>query len=528
MQKLKSLTPAAEVFLSEGKNDGFSFRDFLPVSNYFDMPSARENREFDITDITPRFVGYDETAPRGEQALCDVCTADHILDKASADNPNDENLQLLLKRWYEIDEALQSNTHVRKFPTEIAQMKKELGAMLTGWHEAELRRIQNIFLETRKALGNIPAAQFIPRYISRIYMRDEDEQRGEIQEKGGQPIRIGSFVAVSVSPRTCFNRMVFVLGLEPGYHVLAGCGNADNHGSHLYLLRNIRMKLRDDVHRHTERAIKRWQLLYAQTYESALKIKQLNEEQPRGGNEIEVTQSLSGLWSIDNALQKNPREQNLWIEGDALEAMLGDPDRTFRHTVRAILVRKSIMNGEWEVLLVVERGDQKTGGAATKKTGKPPAFGCPGGMVENNETIRRALTRETENEAMTRQVTKIVACVAEYKKAKRPDSTMENIDHWFVIEADREAGNSKDLIETTEIKDVRWVPLSELANFTFQNTKAGRAIWNLHSIMDRKMMYPNHAANLLQILPRIPGIVLPENWDQFEKNLRKFWEENRS
>lgn len=554
MQKLSSLSEAAKAFLGEEKEDGFSFLDLLP-RNYFDMPSAKGNKTFDVSDVTPRFVGYDLASPEGNQAVCAVCLADRILDKASAEHPSHEKLQLLLQRWHEIEEAISGKSpektssehampaigggyegvpsgtyHRAKFPAEISQMKKELDAMLATWTEVELVNIQNIFLETRKSLGQIAGTQFIPRYISRIYMREGDEQLGEIQEKNGQPIRIGAFVAASVSPRTCFNRVVFTLGLQPGYHVLAGCGSADDHNSHLYFLRNIRMKLKDDLHRGNSRPIKRWQLLYAQTYEQALKIKQLNDEQPRNigdaTNESAVI-SLSQMWS-SNISQVIAGKPELWTEGEALEKILGEPDRTFRHTVRGVMIRKSFMTGDYEVLLVVEKGDQKTGGDKTSKTGKPPAFGCPGGMVENQETIGRALEREVENESMTRKVTKIIACVSEYKKKKLVDAKKENIDHWFVIEGDREAGCSKNLIEVPEIKDVRWIPLSDLADFTFQNTRQGKAVWNVQTIMDRKMMYPNHAANLIKILPRVPGIILPENFRQFEKNLQKFWDENRT
>lgn len=540
MQKLGSLTAAAKAFLGEEKEDGFSFIQLLP-RKYFDLPSAKGNKTFDVSDVTPRFVGYDLTSPEGKQVECAVCVVNRILDKAAEAHPSHQKLQTLLKRWHEIDEAVfgkslseagPSGTYQRqKFPAEISQMKKELDAMLASWTEAELTWIQNALLETRKSIGRIAETQFLPRYISRIYMREGDEQLGEIQEENGRPKRMGSFAAVRVSPRTCFNRVVFALGLQPGYHVLAGCGSADDHTSHLYFLRNIRMKLKDDLHRGDSRPIKRWQLLYAQTYEQALKIKELNEAQPRNAisNEKNETpmNSLTEMW-FSNLSQAITAKSEIWTEGEALEKILGDPDRSFRHTVRGVMVRKSFMTGEYEVLLVVEKGDQKSGGDKNKKTGKPPAFGCPGGMVENQETVGRALAREVENEAMTMKVTKIIACVSEYKKKKIVDSRMENIDHWFVIEGDREAGSSKNLIEVPEIKDVRWIPLADLANFTFQDTRQGKAVWNVQTIMDRKMIYPNHAANLIKILPRIPGLILPENFKQFEKNLQKFWDENRT
>lgn len=539
MQKLGSLTAAAKTFLGEEKEDGFSFLRLLP-RNYFDLPSAKGNKTFDVADVTPRFVGYDSTSPEGNKVECSVCLVNRILDKAAADNPEDGKLLQLLWRWNEIDEEISgkvhfenspSGTHQRhKFPAEISQMKRELDALLAGWTEAELKRLQDIFLNTRKSLGLIAETQFLPRYISRIYMREGDEQLGEIQEKNGQPIRIGAFVAVNVSPRTCFNRVVFSLGLQPGYHVMAGCGSADDHNSHLYFLRNIRMKLKDDMHRGDNRPIKRWQLLYAQTYEQALNIKKLNDEQPRNPGDSKdepVADTLVKMW-FSNLSQAVIAKSEVWTDGEALEKILGEPDRSMRHTVRGVMVKKSVMTGQYEVLLVVEKGDQKTGGERNKKSGKPPAFGCPGGMVENQETVGRALMREVENEAMTSKVVKIVACVSEYKKKKLADAKKENIDHWFVIEGDREAGNSKNLIEVPEIKDVRWVPLSELANFTFQDTRQGKAVWNVQTIMDRKMMYPNHAANLIKILPRIPGIVIPDNFKQFEKNLQKFWDENRT
>ncbi|MBU6142311.1 NUDIX domain-containing protein [Patescibacteria group bacterium] len=525
--KLSSLTERAEAFLREEKADKLSFRKLIPAGPYFDLVSARLNQTLDIADITPRFVGYDMTAPEGDRTMCDLCIADEVINKAHHDHPQDEKLQWLVQAWKDLDSAMRGREQPRKTPREVVQMKNDLDRTLAGWTETELQRIQDLFLAARNALGIVSGAQFAPRYVSRIYMREEDEHRGEVQEKSGQPIRVGSFVAVKVWERTCFARAVFALGLRPGYHVLAGCGNADDHGSDLYALRNIRLKLKDDVHRRTDRAMQRWQLLYAQTYDQALKIKELNTEQLPQKDPREP-ETASSLWVRGSVTERHIERKDLWIQGEELEKLLGDPDRTYRHTVRAVTLRKSLSRDDWEILLVLERGDQKSGGAATKKTGKPPAFGCPGGMVEKNETVGRALTRETENEAQTREVTKVVACVAEYKKAKRPDSDMENIDHWFVVEVDREAGTSKKLVETLEIKDVRWVPLADLAQFRFQNTRPGKASWNLSVILEQKLMYPNHAANLIRILPRIPGIVLPENWKEFEENLRKFGEGNRS
>lgn len=56
MQKLGSLTASAEAFLSEVKEDGFTFFNLIPW-NYFAMPSAKGNKTFDVSDVTPKLSG---------------------------------------------------------------------------------------------------------------------------------------------------------------------------------------------------------------------------------------------------------------------------------------------------------------------------------------------------------------------------------------------------------------------------------------------------------------------------------------
>ena len=528
--KLSSLTAEAEAFLREEKADGLSFRKLVPTGPYFDLISARLNRTLDVADIMPRFIGYDRTAPEGDRTTCDLCIADEVLNRAHQNHPQDEKLQWLLKAWIDIDDAIENHASSRKTLKEIAQMKNDLDRALAAWPTAELQRIQDLFLAVRKEIGTVPGAQFAPRYVSRIFMRErEDADRiGEVQEKNGQPIRVGSFVAVQVSPRTCFQRVVFALGLQPGYHVLAGCGNADDRGSHLYALRNIRLKLKDDADRRSGHAIQRWQLLYAQTHDQALKIKELNTEQlPAKGAQEPETASV--LWSQTSGATKGVKRQSLWVTGEPLEKLLSlTPDKSSHNTNRGLALRCSPFTHQWEIIMVLERGDNPD-----KKSGKPPAFGVPGGTVDDKETIGQALRREFQNEAGTREVEKVLAYIAEQRKKNRKDPSLENIiDRWFLVKPDQEAGHSRNIIETREIKKVLWVPLIELPRFKFQDTRPGKAIWDVRRVDEEKRMFFNHGDALFQILPtltpHIPSFVLPDNWDELGENLRKFEERDRS
>ena len=525
VRKLESLTSEAKAKLGELQADGFCFMDLIPRgTGYFDLLSAKENRIFDVADLY-RFIGEDKTAPQGGNTLCDYCLTDRILDKALSDNPGDSLLEDMCRRWCELDAAIGNESHPRKFPSEISKLKKSLDVWFSAISSENLKRVQDIFLAARKSMEADPAfldtldkVRFIPRFVTCLHMREEDgPQIGEVRMKNDQPIRMGAFVAVSVEEQTCFNRVVFALGLKPGYHVLAGCGIANHDRSHLGFLQNIRIKP-------NKNGRSNWRRLYAQTYDLAMNTKILNDENPRNsaGNGAESPVSLRNLWERAANPGKSFGSPELWIIGKELEDKLGDPDRDFRHTVRAIMARKSRFSSEWEILLVVEKGAQKSGGAATRKSGKPPGFGCPGGMVEDNETVGRALVREAENESQTRQISKIVACVLEYEKEKRPDCDRKNVDHWFVVEGDQEAGLSKRLIESDEIHSIRWVPLKDLPAFSFQDTREGRSVWNVQSIVERKLMYPNHAINLIRAIPRIPGVVLPENWTEFKDKLRQF------
>ena len=390
------------------------------------------------------------------------------------------------------------------------------------WSIADIEAIQQKFIAIKNEIleRDSDKSEMIPRFRVKIESREEEEGRGEILRKNGEIQRIGSFVAVRVDARSCFKKIVFVLGLDPGIHILAGCGNASAYYSHLYQIRNFRFEIPNAVVRQTIRHW--WNLLPSMICKDALMKKEEFEKKGVATNYL-----LSDLWKRRIATKEV--ETGTWIDGEALKAHLGIPNPEFRHTVRGLAVRPDRFTGEWGVLLLVEKGDQKSGGKANVKSGKFSAYGCPGGTVEDNkkdsklgETIERALCRETENEAQCRKVTKIVAKVAEIKKQPFPDSPRINYDHWLYIEVDPEAGTSKNLVEVSEIVSgrVRWVPLSELASFTFQDSK--HPIWNLERVIKEKRMYLGHAINLFQILPRVPGISLPDNFAEFGENIQKF------
>ncbi len=519
VQSLRVLTPAASAFLQEKQADTFSFASLLPM-DYFNIIGTRLCRELDVDDVR-QYVGLDETAPLGSKTPCAVEMSNLICDSVRDAYPDDEHIQMLLREWHEIDEARSARGFAGKNPHEIEEMQSVLDALVRSWGTDEIRRMQCIFTGIREKM-DFASTEIIPRAITRIYMREEDGHRkGEIQMKNESPIKNGCFVAVAVNQKSCFRRVVFSLGLEPGYHVLASCGSMDNHESHLYALRCIRMMpLRNDARRrkNDRTEYKKLVPLYAQTYFQAQKIKELNTPQEAAPGILVTT--LTDLW-CGNVRRAKPAEPEIWVTGAELKKELGQPDPEFRHTVRGLAIRRRASEAggfQWEVLTVTERGDN-----AAERIGKPPGIGLPGGMREKDATLEQTLCRETENEAQTKRVTKVVALVALQKKHRRSDAEQENIDHWFYIETDLEAGLSKKMVEGDEIFSVQWVALSELAHFGFQHTsQKGQTVWDVKKVHERRLMYPNHADKLISILPRIPGIEIPENFAQFKDNLDKF------
>ncbi len=518
MQILETLSPEAKALLDTVAGDGYSFTHLLP-RKYWEI--AGRNIYFPLdAESLESYVGLDVTAPLGAKTPSAVEVSNLVCNLALEWYPDDEKLQYLLAKWAELEEEAGKDSFPRKRPSEIISLKKEFHSVISLWAVGDIRRLHMMFAKILASLGEQPETCFIPRYIARIHMREVDgESLGQIQKKGEKDIRGGSFVAVSVSSGTCFSRVVFTLGLQPGYHVLAGHGNADDPKSDLYLLRNIRMKLKNDIHRQDRRNFEKWGLLYAQTYEGANEIKKLNTFESDDSKKI----TLQDLW-LGNSSSKSAVEiQEIWVTGEELEKVLdSQPDPEFRNTVRAVAPRKSSFSDEWEILTVTERGDN-----AAERTGKPPLVGLPGGMREDGTTLRQTLCRETQNEAQTRSLEEILALVAVQKKKRRVNSEQENIDSWFYVRLDSEAGLSKKMIEGNEIYSVQWIPLSELANCGFQNTKnKNKTVWDVRKVHERILLSVNHAANLIRILPRVPGLKLPDNWEVFKQNLRKFQSDN--
>lgn len=517
MQVLATLTPEAMAFLSAPGEDGYSYNHLLP-NKYFEIVGRHIYFPLDV-DGLKSYIGLDESAPLGAKTPCAYCVSDLICNQAAELYPEDEHLQYLIYKWAELESAISSESFPRKRPSEAVSLKKEFQSVVSSWPIAEIHRLHDIFSGLRASLGERPETSFIPRYVARIHMRDADgELIGQIQKKGEGDILSGSFSAIVVSSNTCFSRLVFTLGLDAGCHIPAACGNTDDPKSHLYRLRNIRMVLKSDVHRQDRNQFEKWGLLYAQTFKDANEIKKLKDNDSKDAGKV----SLEDLWSGRVSFKAVPEIPTVWITGAELEKELGQPDESLRHTVRAVALRKSPFSGEMEVLTVTERGDNPGG-----RTGKPPLVGVPGGMREKNATILQTLCRETENEAQTKSVEKVVALVALHKKRKRPDSEQENMDHWFYVKLDSEAGLSKKMIEGDEIYMVRWLPLSELAACGFQHTKnKSRTAWDVRKVHEQKLLSINHASWLAKILPVIPEIRLPENWEAFRENIRKFQTES--
>ncbi|GEM_PF-2554729 len=519
MKDLATLSPEAQAILEKYEEDGFSFKDLLP-NKYWEMAGRHIYFPLDPEGLSD-YVGKDAKAPLGAKTPCVVCIANMVGNLAKERHPENEKLQHLIDRWAELEGEAAKTSFPRKRPSEIIEMKKEFYRTISFWTAFEIRGLQKIFLEILESLGEKPETHFIPRYIARIRMRESDgESIGEIQKKGESDIRGGSFVAVSVSPMTCFNRIVFTLGLKPGYHALAGCGNSDHPESHLYQLRNVRMKLKDDIHRGNQRGFEKFGLLYAQTYEAAEAIKKLNDAEPG------EFQTLGECWFSNPSKPRIKLPETVWVTGSDMDKKLETHDHSIRHTMRMVTFAPSI-DGTWDLVMVVERGDQKTGGKSTERTGKPPGLGIPGGQVEKQEVLGATALREFSNEAQTMS-SKILGLFAETRKGRIPGATMDNVDHWLVALADREACSTKGLVERPEIYKVYRIKLDQLATFGFQDTK--RAVWDLDRVDRCRLLYPNHASHLVAGLPLIvekgifPGLKLPDNFQQFKDNLVNFLE----
>lgn len=522
IQRLDILNEEAKELFFRKESDELSLNDFMGLSGLA-LFSVRKNKLLAVDDIQ-KLCGHDFSVPSGQKIRCAICLTDLILKEVRKRYSNDEKISWLIEHYDALDDILSGKTMDKTSPGRILELQNEIDKVVGSWQIEALEDIQKKFSLIKDEIfaANSDSSEMIPRFRVKIQAREEDEDRGEILERNGKPQYSGSFIVVKADARNCFKKIVFVLGLKPGFHVLAGCGNASRYYAHLYQLRNFRFELPKDG-AGAGRIRHWWNLLPSLIYRDALLKKSEFEE-----ISAPVDSLPSDLWKRSSGAEKEVKNE-IWIDGEELQARLGIPDPKFRHTVRGLAARPNRFTGEWEVLLLVEKGDQKSGGKANARSGKPPGYGCPGGTVEDNkkdnkigETVERTLCRETENEAQCRKVTKIIAKVAEIKKQPFPDSPRINYDHWFYIEVDPEAGMSKSLIETTEIVSgrVRWVPLSELASFTFQNKN--HPVWNIEIVIEKKMIYFSHAQNLFRILPRIPGIKLPDNWAEFGENIQKF------
>lgn len=529
-QSLEILTPEAKAFLEKTAEDRFSFEHLLP-RNYFSHVGRVIFYPLTVNDLGA-YVGYDDSAPHGAKTVCAVCLSDLVCDIASWLYPEDEHLQYLLYMWKELEDAASQRSFPRKRPSEVISLKKEFHKIVSSWPLEEIHRLHRIFSRIAESRMKRSRNFFSPRYITRIHMRETDgELIGQIQKSrnGQDDVRNGSFVVSVVASNTCFSRIPFTLGLKPGCHVIAACGNADGYGkideaeSHLHLLRNFRMVLdsnkrrNQDPNRNSRGGFEKFGMLYAQTYKDAYEVKKLKDADAK-----EVT--LEDLWLGKVSAYAKVNIPASWVIGEELKKELGQPDESLRHTVRAVALRRNLFSGEGEVLTVTEYGDNPEG-----RTGKPPLVGLPGGMREDNATILQTLCRETENESQTKSLEKVFALVGLHKKNKRMDSDQENLDHWFYVKLDKEAGLSKKLIEGKEIYAVRWIPISELATCGFQYTgRNGRTVWDVRKVHEQKLFSVNHADWLAKIIPLIIskdpgiGIKLPDNWNEFLENIRKF------
>jgi len=513
IRKLETFHPEAKRAFLEKQSDGFSFADFLDES-ILALASVRKNSFLTLNDMGT-YIGDDDSSPAGKKTFCAHCLVKLIISEAETQYPDNQKLKTVIGLYEEIDRIL-NNGEIP--PREILQAQKGLESALSSWPIEDLQYIQNIFIKIKNeilAKEKFGGTEMIARYRAKVRARAEDEDPGAIVKKDGKLQYIGSYVAVGVNKHVCFRKIVFVLGLEPGYHLLAACGSAGydkykHHQSHLYHLKNFRLKLpdRNSKSRHW------WDPLPSKTYSEAFEKKQYFEK-TQNTNE---GKSIIELWK-EARLSREETYKEIWVEGEALKTKLETiPSKERSHTVRGLALRKNQFTGNWEILLLTEKGDNK----------KFPATGLPGGGVDDGESFGQALERETVNESGCGKIKKIIAQVAEIPKAQMPGYAKENTDHYFLIEPVNEyylPGTEK---ERAEIKagSPRWVPLSELASFTYQDKT--RPVANIQIVEEKKMMYFGHALNIFRILSHlskhIPGLKLPSNWEEFGKNIQGFKE----
>lgn len=464
-------------------------------------------------------VKLDTSAPNGEKTVCAVCLADEILRVAKNELNENHFFKTLISKYKALDKLMEIyanrnwnsySVYLRFF--EILQRVKLSSKYLDGQAEfgekyrADLENLQTSLSRIKeKVLKNCPEIYFTPTSQLKTYSRTKDgHRRGEVVMWHGKPLAIGSFVAIIMNAWIGYAKLLFLLNVR-AEKVLAACQK------HIDELQNIRLRTKTVPHRITNQPLTIFDKLYAQTYENA-------------------REKLEGL-KVYSQEKRIEAEQNKitisqWTEGEELKKMLEEePDRTYRYTARALAIRKNSLTEAWEILFITELGDRIAFGS---NKGKPPGIGCPGGMVENNETIGQTLFRETKNEAQCGNVKKVIALVSKNLKAPKPNSKKRNYDYWFLVETSSEYYLSGKLIESQEIKanSAKWIPLSELATFTFQNSNCPEL--SPDKVEEKKMLYLGHAARIAEILPRIPWLTLPENFTEFKENIKKFKEKLRS
>lgn len=460
-------------------------------------------------------VKLDASAPDKDKTVCAVCLADEILRETLVDSELSQNrlFRILLSKYKALNKLMEiySKRNWSHFSIylkffEILQRVKFSLKTFGEKNQAELENLRTSLNSVKeKILKNSQEIYFAPTRQLKTYSRYMDgHSKGEIVMWRGEPLAIGHFVAVVINDWIKYSKLPFILGIK-SEEILAACPQ------HIYELQNIRIKTKPVSHRKTGQPLTIFDALYAQTFENAQK-------------RIDGLKAYSKEKTVE--AEKNKTTISQWTDGEKLEKLLSEePDRAFRYTARAVPIRKNSITGEWEIIFVTELGDRI---AFKSNEGKPPGIGCPGGMVEGNETIGQTLFRETKNESQCGGIKKVIALVSQNLKAPKPNSQKRNYDLWFLVETSSEHYLSQKLIESLEIKanSAKWVPLSELPLFTFQNSSSPEL--NPDKVEEKKMLYFGHAARLVEILPRIPWLDLPENFAEFKENVEKFKEKIKS
>ncbi|MBI4992454.1 MAG: hypothetical protein HZB99_04525 [Candidatus Harrisonbacteria bacterium] len=366
----------------------------------------------------------DISAPQGGQTPCAVKLANQVLEIARKRFSDNQVLAGLISFYDQLDNLLKSffNPVVRQtwcrdnyenFDREINSLRGQLNqfgfANLEEINElrCQFREIQQELQGPDKCLecGHdvededdaedrklISGLLFTPQFSFLVYTREQDGHvPGEIRERGGRPIRKGSFVAVDVDERICFHKIPLLLGLDKGFHILAATPE------NISELQNVRLKTEWKEDRYIDQLRLRLKTLYAQPYEdAALRVKELIkylvEREAEREKHKDADQHLE-IIDVDRDYAVG-QDQSMFGIGlscftDELDALVSKSGLSETQVMGLVVewINRSGSLDDIETYFVKNRGDADDLGKhkvkrSTKRFGKPGGLGFPGGGVE--------------------------------------------------------------------------------------------------------------------------------------------------